>query len=166
MNKQESQRERRSFAHFPLGRRSNSLAHSQAICLGGAGASLATLLVALQLAVGRATDDHEIAIASSGGAMLAWITLWLMNDAYVYWAERGVECSQEKSWHNIRVTLFSLALGALLAAIFHLIFLASVVAGCIFFVLGLMLVALSVLHYRVVRRVAELHLLEGADSSQ
>ncbi|MDR2325472.1 MAG: hypothetical protein LBE51_08755 [Acidovorax sp.] len=166
MNNQKSQSEQHSLAPFPLGRRSNSLAQSQAICLGGAGASLATLLVALQLAAGRATDAHEIAIAFSGGAMLVWITLWLMNDAYVYWAEKGVECSQEKSWLNLRVTLFGLATGALLAALFHLILSASVIASCIFFVSALMLVALSVLHYRAVRRVAELHSPEGADLSR
>lgn len=106
---------------------------NQSLCLGGAGASLAVLLVALQLAAGAksSSDAYGVAMAFSAIAMLLWLVLWQISDTYVFWGDEALPHSKRVRWISCGLAVICLAVGLLGASLVVLISVFSPVAALV-----------------------------------
>lgn len=78
---------------------------SRAVCLSSAGASLAVMLVVVQLYSANPGPAREWALGLSSSAVPVWISLWAFCEPYAFWEREAAEHSR---------SLRSIALGGLL----------------------------------------------------
>lgn len=71
---------------------------NQALSAGGAGASLAVLLVTVQVMGPNSGWLQHAAACLASVAILIWLALWQISDTNAFWRVRGVEQSKNVPW--------------------------------------------------------------------
>ena len=90
------------------------------LSLGGAGASVAVLLVAFQLIASKSTQFRTLSMYFAAFAIPIWVCLWQMSDTTEFWGDHGLKVSARPLWAMLGVGLFSsgsVLLGLSLAAL-------------------------------------------------
>ncbi|WP_211456423.1 hypothetical protein [Comamonas brasiliensis] len=128
---------------------------NQPLCLGGAGASLAVLLVAVQVAGRNPEMLHHASTGFAAAAIPIWLALWQLSDTNAFWRVKGVAHSKKTPWLLISSLMFVLALVCLYISVLCLLSAFSPVAAITWLVFGLFFGAFVAWHSQVVSAYAK-----------
>ncbi|MCS4294106.1 cobalamin synthase [Comamonas sp. BIGb0152] len=95
--------------------------NSPAFSLGGAGAAVAVLLVALQINAGISNDDLIFSIGLASSAFVLWLCSFCINFTSHSAANKGRQLAATPRWKNTSLSVLCLAISLLGTAIFFLV---------------------------------------------
>lgn len=120
--------------------------------LGGAGAAVAVLLVALQINAGISNDDRICSIGLSASAFVLWLCSFCINFTSNTAADKSRQLTATSLWKNTSLAVLCLAISLLGTAIFFLVWDANKAAAVIAFSLSVICTFLVLAYQRALKR--------------
>lgn len=121
------------------------------LSLGGAGAALAVLLVALQINAGISNDDRICSVGLSASAFVLWLCSFCINFTSHSTANKNLQFAAIPLWKNTSLSVLCLAISLLGTAIFFLVWDANKAAAVIAFSLSVICTFLVLAYQRALK---------------
>jgi len=125
------------------------------LCLGGAGVSLAVLLVVVQVGGRSPGVLHVVSTCLAAASIPIWLALWQLSDTNIFWGAKGLEHSKSLPWIFTSTGIAALGIFSLFLSILCLLAAFSKAAAITWVVMSIFLVFFVGWHAYLVRKYAD-----------